>query len=302
MTALQPVANLARGALIGTVEVIPGVSGATVALIVGVYGAIIDAGSRVVRALAAGVDVFRGRGLARSLTHLRAVRWSLIAPILIGMVLAVLLGARLVAPLVQAYPVESRAVFAGLIAASLLVPIRLLGRAWNVRYGLLALVGAGVAFALSGFSSGTTSEPPLVVVALAASVVICALILPGVSGAFLLVVFGLYETTLVALNERNLPYLGAFILGAVLGFSVFVNVLRFLLARFREVMLALMTGLMLGSLRALWPWQTTDGIATAPTGEVMPIVLLAAGAAAIVVAVLSVQSARARRGVVADAP
>lgn len=293
---LRPAVNLLRGTLIGMVEVIPGVSGGTVALIVGVYATLIDAASHVVRGTLAVTDVFRGKGAARAASHFRAVHWRLVAPVLIGMVLAVILGARLLAPLVQEFPTETRAVFGGMIAASVLIPLRMLAGSWTWRSAVIILVAAGAAFWLTGLPSGTLEDPPLAVVALAASVAVCALVLPGLSGAFLLLVFGLYETTLVALNERNVPYIVAFAIGAVVGLSLFVNILRLLLARFHTAMLAIMTGLMLGSLRALWPWQDAAGTATAPTGDVLGPVLLATGGAAVVLAVIGMQLALARRG------
>ncbi|GAB3150903.1 DUF368 domain-containing protein [Microbacterium neimengense] len=292
---LRPAVDLVRGTLIGAVEVVPGVSGGTVALIVGVYATLIEAASHVVRGTLALTDVFRRKGVARSASHFRAVRWRIVAPVLLGMVLAVVLGAKLLAPLVQEFPTETRAVFGGMIAASLLIPIRMLGRDWTWRLAIVAAAAAVAAFFLTGLPSGTLEDPPLVIVALAASVAVCALVLPGLSGAFLLLVFGLYETTLVALNERNVPYILAFAIGAIVGLSLFVNILRMLLARFHAAMLAIMTGLMLGSLRALWPWQDAAGTAAAPSGEVMGPVLLAAAGAAAVLAVVAIQAALDRR-------
>ncbi|MFJ6654334.1 DUF368 domain-containing protein [Microbacterium sp. NPDC091313] len=291
----RPAADLARGLAIGAVEVVPGVSGGTVALIVGVYATLIEAASRVVRAIAGLTDVARGRGWTRSAAHVRAVPWRIVLPVLAGMVVAVLLGARLLAPLIAEFPVQTRAVFCGLIAASVLIPARMLGGRWSWRLLALALAAAAAAFGLTGLPARTVENPPLAVVTLAAAVAICALVLPGVSGAFLLLVFGLYESTLVAVNERDVPYLLAFAIGAVVGLAVFVNVLRMLLARFETVMLALMSGLMAGSLRALWPWQSEDGVATAPVGDVAGPVLLALAGAALVLIVLAVQSATARR-------
>ncbi|SDO34668.1 putative membrane protein [Microbacterium sp. ru370.1] len=287
---IRPALDLVRGILIGAVEVVPGVSGGTVALIVGVYTTLIDAASHLVRAVVALIDIARGRGTNRSRAHLAAVRWRVVAPVLIGMLLAVILGARLLAPLVQAHPTETRAVFGGMIAASLLIPVRLLGRAWTWRLALLAAIAAVAAFLVTGLPSSTVADPPLLLVALAASVAVCALVMPGLSGAFLLLVFGLYETTLVALNERDVPYILAFALGAVVGLSLFVNLLRVLLARFREVMLALMTGLMLGSLRALWPWQDEFGQASPVGTDAGFVAVIAATGAGVVLIVVAMQA------------
>jgi putative membrane protein len=287
---LRPAADVLRGAMIGAVEVVPGVSGGTVALIVGVYGTLIDAASRVVRGTVSVTDLLRGRGLARSRAHFAAVPWRIVLPVLGGMVVAVLLGARLLAPLIDAYPVQTRAVFCGLIAASVLIPARMLGRRWSWPLAALATAAAVAAFVLTGLPAGRAEDPSLVLVALAAAVAICALVLPGVSGAFLLLVFGMYEATLAAVNARDVPYLLAFAAGAVVGLALFVNLLKVLLARYETLMLALMAGLMLGSLRALWPWQDETGTALAPPGDVVPAVLLAAGGAAVVLLAIALQA------------
>lgn len=291
MTAvLRPAVDLVRGSLIGIVEVIPGVSGGTVALIVGVYTTLISSASSVVRGILALGDVFRGRGLARAAAHFRAVRWRIVLPVLLGMAIAVVAGAKLLAPLVADHPVETRAVFAGLIAASLLVPIRMVGSAWSWKLGLLALIAAVASFFLSGLPAGQMSEPHLVIVALAAAVAICALVFPGVSGSFLLLVFGLYETTLAAVNERNVPYLLAFAAGAVIGLASFVGLLRMLLDRHFAVTLAVATGLMAGSLRALWPWQTDAGALMPPAEDAPTMLLLGLAAAAVVLLLVAMQS------------
>ena len=289
-TILRPAADLVRGSLIGIVEVVPGVSGGTVALIVGVYTTLIESASHVVRGTLALADVFRGRGLASTAAHFRAVRWRVVVPVLIGMVVAVVAGARILAPLVADNPVETRAVFAGLIAASLLVPIGMVGKAWSWRLVLLATVAAAASFLLSGLPAGQATDPPLVLVALAAAVAICALVFPGVSGSFLLLVFGLYETTLAAVNDRNAPYLLAFAVGAIVGLASFVGVLRMLLDKHPAITLAVATGLMAGSLRALWPWQASDGTSLPPGDDLWGVIALAAIGAAVVLGLVFLQS------------
>ena len=129
-------------------------------------------------------------------------------------------------------------------------------------------------------------------------IAVCALVLPGVSGSFLLLAMGLYAPTLAAVNDRDLVYLGVFALGAVLGLGSFVPLLQWLLERRRRVTLAVMTGLMLGSLRALWPWQTEDGGVLAPVAEQLPLVIaLVIAGAALVVALLVAESRLVRRHV-----
>lgn len=282
--------DVVRGLIIGSVEVVPGVSGGTLALVLGVYDTLIGSMSSFVRgAVALVTDLPRGRGAHRGVLLFRAVRWGVVLPILVGMAIAVVAGAAIIAPLIESNPVETRAVFTGLIAASLFVPIRMIGRAWRWHHVLLAALTAIAAFFLTGLPAGTQSDPQLPFVALAAALAICALVLPGVSGSFILLAIGLYEPTLAAVNDRDFLYLATFAVGAIIGLGLFVNVLRWLLERHRSVTLAVMTGLMLGSLRALWPWQDEEGSLMAPSGDVGFAVLLILMAAAVVFALLAVE-------------
>jgi putative membrane protein len=127
------------------------------------------------------------------------------------------------------------------------------------------------------------------VVALAAAVAICALVLPGVSGSFLLLSFGLYEPTLQAVNDRDLFYLGAFAIGAIIGLGSFVTLLKWLLAHRAAITLAILTGLMVGSLRALWPWESENRDLLAPTEAVGSALLMALAGVLVVVVLLVVE-------------
>ncbi len=301
----MPVARLlldtGRGALIGAVEIIPGVSGGTVALIVGIYGSLIDSAGHLARGTASAVvDLLRGRGVARAREQYRSVRWSIVLPVGVGMVAAVLLASALLAPLIEEHPVGSRALFLGLILASLVVPARMVGGRWRGRELLIAAAGAIAGYALTDLPRIDPLEPPLPVVALAAAFAVCALVLPGVSGSFLLLTVGMYAPTLAAVNDRDLVYLGVFVLGAMLGLGLFVSVLQWLLEHRRRVMLALMTGLMLGSTRALWPWQADDGAVQAPGPDAGAVALLTLTGVAVVAVVIVLETAMVRRRLARD--
>ena len=268
---ISVVANLVRGALIGVAEVIPGVSGGTIALIVGIYRTVIDAIADAVLALRQLLGLAEGRPSTSAFARtLRGLPWQLLIPVGIGMVAAVVLGARFIEPLLEEYPIQMRALFFGLVLAGIWVPAHMVRRrdGWSVKYIALALVAAIIVFVITGLPPAVVDDPSLVVVALAAAVAICALVLPGVSGSFLLLSLGLYEPTLQAVNERNLVYLGAFAVGAIIGLGSFVTLLTWLLNHRAAVTLAVLTGLMIGSLRALWPWQTDDRDLLAPTQDV----------------------------------
>ncbi|TDW28843.1 DUF368 domain-containing protein [Cryobacterium psychrophilum] len=299
--ALRAVVDVARGALIGAAEIVPGVSGGTIALIVGVYGHLIDGAGHLARGVALLVaDAVRARGAARAMAHFRSVRWTVMIPIGLGMVGAILIGARLLAPLLDDFPVGTRAVFAGLIVASLIVPIRMVGSRWRPRDIALALLAAAVTFALIGLPPAGEIDPPLILVAVSAGFAVCALVLPGVSGSFLLLTLGMYAPTLEAVNDRDLTYLGAFVVGAVLGLGVFVSGLQWLFAHHHRVTLVVMTGLLLGSLRALWPWQGAQNGLLAPSGDVGLAIALFIAGAALVTALVVVEGVLVRRRVLAE--
>lgn len=298
MGPLRLLIDLLRGALIGVVEIIPGVSGGTVALIIGVYERLIESIGEFVRGIArAVVDLPRGRGLAAAGGHFARVDWRMIIPLGVGMLVALLVAARLVAPIVEANPVESLAFFGGLMLVALIVPARMVGGLWRVRECVLAALAAVAGFVFSGLPSVALDEPALPMVGLSGALAVCALVLPGMSGSFVLLVLGVYEPTLRAVNERDLAYLGVFIIGMVIGLALFVQLLRWLLRHHHRVTLAIMTGLMAGSLRALWPWQGEERELFAPTGEVWPIVLWFALGVVIVTVMLIVERAITRRRV-----
>lgn len=279
--------NAIRGALIGIAEIIPGVSGGTIALIVGVYRALIESAGHLVRGIVTlVVDGVRRRGQARSREHFAHVQWAVILPLLVGMFAAVFLGAMLLAPLIDEHPEIARALFAGLIVTSLIVPIRMVGGRWRSTEWIGAIIAAAAAFALAGIPTADPANPPLLLVAVAAAVAVCALVLPGVSGSFILLVVGMYQPTLQAVNDRDLVYLGTFAVGAIIGLSLFVSGLQWLLENRRRITLAVMTGLMVGSLRALWPWQSESGAAEAPGAGDVPAAVIAFVVGVLIVAVL----------------
>ncbi|GHD76367.1 putative membrane protein [Salinibacterium amurskyense] len=293
---IRTVGDAFRGSLIGFAEIVPGVSGGTIALLVGVYDTLIDGAGHLARGVALAVaDGVRGRGFSRAGAHFRSVRWNVVLPIGIGMLLAIVAGAAVLAPLLEAYPTGTRAVSAGLIAASLIVPARMVGGRWTFLEVIVGLLAAGVAVALTSLPRGGDVEPALIIVSFAAALAVCALILPGVSGSYLLLILGMYAPTLAAVNDRNFAYLGAFIVGAIVGLGLFVSGLQWLLKNRRRITLVIMTGLMLGSLRALWPWQTESGEVLAPEGDLGLVLILIAIGAVVVLGILAAEAALVKR-------
>lgn len=291
----NPLGNLLRGALVGLVETIPGVSGGTVALVTGIYDELIDSGHHVTaaaRRLLTGPDRLQGMR-----QELRAVSWILVIPVVLGMAAAVLTVAGPVSGLVETYPETMRAAFFGMVAGSVLVPVRLSGGAWRgpelLRFALGAL--AGVLFT----SLPTAAlEPSPWIIAPAAALAICALVLPGLSGSFILLSLGLYQPTLQAVDERDLGFIAWFGLWACVGLVVIVRLMRHLLTRYHRGTMVVLAGVMIGALRSLWPWQDESGAATAPGADwpgLLGIAVLGAIVVQLLVLVESRKVARAAR-------
>lgn len=276
--------NALRGALIGVVETVPGVSGGTVALVVGIYHQIIDSASHVVSALKrllAGPE--RAAGLREELAQ---VHWKVVVPVAIGMVLAVFTAAGPVADAFEAHPTVMRGLFFGMVLASVAVPVRMVlhdlrSRRSLARAGgrdashlrlrpqhlIAGVLAAAATFLLVSLPPADVEAHPAVLIP-AAAVAVSALVLPGLSGSFLLLTFGLYEPTLRAVDQRDLAYLAIFSLGMVLGLVVVVKVLKWLLEHRHTITMVVLTGVMIGGLRSLWPWQDEQRRIFAPEGDV----------------------------------
>ncbi|MDY3127375.1 MAG: DUF368 domain-containing protein [Corynebacterium sp.] len=230
--------NFLRGGLIGAAELVPGISGGTVALTIGIYE----------RALHNGNYLFKGR--------FHKVEWLFLACVAAGMFTAVFSLSSLLHGFVDNEVSASRALFFGMVAVSIIVPISMMNSPqlrtksnWAV-----AAIAAIVIFTVTSFTSEPIMDPPLIVVFFAAAFAICALILPGVSGSLILLTFGMYHFIIAAVSQKDLVVIAVFAIGALSGLAAFIRVLEFLLDKHRGPTLAAMSGSMLGSLRALWPW------------------------------------------------
>ncbi|CAL9417554.1 hypothetical protein SUDANB121_01802 [Nocardiopsis dassonvillei] len=277
---------MVRGGAVGASEALPGISGGTVALIVGLYDKLIGGAGHLVSGIKRYVtDVPRGRGPERAREQFRMVDWSVLLPALIGMALFLVGAAVVLAPLVEAYPQYAYAIFFGLVLACLWVPYTGSGSAWRPWHYLVALAFAAAAFAVTGLPGANLPVNP-VVVFFAAAVAICALVLPGLSGSFILLTMGLYEPTINAVRDMDFLYLGVFALGALTGLSLFVKLLQYLLENFHHMTLVVLTGLMAGSLRALWPWQDEDRAFVAPTEVPLTVALMVLGFAVVAAAIV----------------
>ncbi len=273
----------ARGLLMGGADIIPGVSGGTIALIVHVYERLIDAISHLV---SFGLRLVRF-DTAGAHDAWRAVDWALLLPLGGGIVTALLVGARFIPSLMAQYPMHMQGLFFGLVAASLFIPWQRIDRGRAALVGI-AVVAAVAAFWLTGLPQLEVEQPGLLRVFGSAAVAICAMILPGVSGAFLLEVLGIYTPTLEAVNAQQWTYIAVFVAGAGTGLGLFSKVLNLLLHRYHNATMAALIGLIAGALRALWPYTAADGTlqGPAPSDPVGSVVALGVLGFALVLALV----------------
>jgi len=239
----------------GSADIVPGVSGGTIALILGIYERLLDSVRCGARSLG---QLLKGDG-AGFVEQLRAIEWSLILPLLAGIGAAFLALSSLIDRLLVDAPEEMAGIFFGLVVASIIVAWNMLDRRDATRLGILAVV-AVVAFFALGLQSGVSDSPSTIAFFLSGAVAICAMILPGVSGSFLLLMLGMYGAFVGAIHDRELFSLLAFGLGAIIGLALFGSALGWVLDRHRDTLLAALIGLMAGSLRVLWPWPNGVGV------------------------------------------
>jgi putative membrane protein len=281
-----------RGALMGTADMVPGVSGGTVALVVGVYERLVQS---LRAATTAPVALVRG-DRPRAREQLLLVEWRLVLPLVAGILSAIALGSGIVPPLLEEHPLQTSALFFGLILGSLIVPWRLIGDPGR-REAALVLLAAAAAFVLVGLPDRELADPVLPLVFASAAIAICAMVLPGISGAYLLLLIGVYRATLEAVHDRDVLYVAVFAAGAVTGLALFARLLARLLERHHATTMAALLGLMIGSLRALWPWADDDRTLQAPrdAGEVLTASLYAAVGLTVVLALVALAAGRRSR-------
>jgi len=225
---------------------------------------------------------------------LREIEWVWLLSLLGGILLAVAALSSVLERLLAEQPIRMSALFFGLVLGALWVAWRMLDRVDAPALALMLGIGA-VMFLLLGLRSDTdvADDAAEVVTAspwvffLSGGLAICAMILPGISGSFILVLIGMYSEVLGAVNDRDFVSLGAFALGCVVGLALFSTLLSWLLEHYHNLVLAAMIGLMLGSTRVLWPWPggTETTKIEAPSGDVIVPILLALLGLAIVIGV-----------------
>jgi putative membrane protein len=249
-----------KGLCMGAADVVPGVSGGTMAFILGIYEELLES----IRSF--DLAFLRRLFRLRFKEAFRETSWPFLSALFLGILVAVLSLARVLGWMLENRPVLIWSFFFGLILASVYTVGRRLEK-WSAPRLAWALLGAAGTYLLVGMVPLSTPEAPWFLF-LSGAVAICAMILPGISGSFILVLLGKYRFVLDAVNNRDLFTLAIVACGAVVGLASFVRLLNWLLKRYHDAIVALLTGLMVGSLRKVWPWKTTLASTTDGEGHV----------------------------------
>lgn len=253
-----------KGFCMGASDVVPGVSGGTMAFILGIYEELIRAiKSFDLKSLQLLVTLKISKLFSR-------VSWRFLLAVGFGILTAIFTLARVLGWLLQNRPVLVWSFFLGLILASVVSVSRRVER-WTFFVWACLFGGTIGTYFLVGVVPVETPSKPWFVF-LCGAVAICAMILPGISGSFMLVLLGKYQYVLNAVNNRDFAVLALVAAGAVIGIVLFSRLLGWLLERYHDMMVALLTGLMLGSLRKVWPWKETVESIIDKNGKVMPLV------------------------------
>ncbi len=235
----------------GAADTVPGVSGGTIALITGIYEDLLSA-----------IKSFDAKVIGRVLKldfkgALAELHIRFILSLFLGIAISILSLAQLMSYLLHHHPVPTWSLFFGLIAASIWVVGKQVEK-WTPGTGISFLVGTGAAFIIVNLVPATTPED-LWFIFLSGMLAICAMILPGLSGAFILLIIGKYEFIIATLKHpfimTNMGIIAVFGAGCAVGLAGFSRVLKFLLASYHNLTLAFLAGLMCGSMRKVWPWK-----------------------------------------------
>lgn len=272
------------GACMGAADIVPGVSGGTIAFLLGIYEELITAIHNVLSA-----EFFRPLMKFRVKKALLHVRAPFLLSVGSGIIVSVLSLSHVLESALASHPHLLWSMFFGLVLASVIVVAMRVSR-WNAVMTALFVAGALAAYAIVGLTPTETPETWWFIL-LSGAIVICAMILPGVSGSFLLVLLGKYEFILRAVNQRDLVSIGIFCAGAGVGILLFAQVLSRLFKAYHDLTVALLAGLMLGSLRKIWPWNP-EYAAVAEGNAAAMIVCMIAGFGAVILLELAFRSSK----------
>lgn len=253
-----------KGMMMGAADAVPGVSGGTIAFITGIYEELIHS---IKLCGPEAVGVLFKKGIKAAWLHVNG--WFLLS-LLAGIIASALTLSRVVIYLLDTYPELLWSFFFGLILAAIWSLIRHIEK-WNIALVVSFFLGSAIAFGVT-LITPTSIEPNHLYFFLSGMLAICAMILPGISGAFILLLLGMYGPVMLAIKEFQIGILFIFAIGCLVGLLSFSRVLDWMFTHYKNVTLALLGGFMLGSLNKVWPWKQTLETMVDRHGKVVPLV------------------------------
>ena len=238
-----------KGLAMGAADAVPGVSGGTIAFISGIYEELITTISNV------NTSLFKTLFKEGIKPFWQQLNGNFIVALLSGILVSFVSFMRLAKYLLENHPILIWSFFFGLIIASIYFVGKHITK-WNVATIISLLAGAAIAFYISKLPTLGANDNPWFLF-LAGAIAICAMILPGISGSFILIILGAYQTLSNAIHDLDIKRLSIFIAGAVIGLLSFSHVLKWLFKHFYNITLAVLTGFIFGSLNRVWPWKNT---------------------------------------------
>jgi putative membrane protein len=252
-----------KGIAMGAADVVPGVSGGTIAFITGIYDTLLESIRRVNPTL---IGLWRKEGFKSAFNHINGY---FLITLFSGIIASILTLAKLISWLLVNQPIPVWSFFFGLIIVSVFHIIKQVEKKDLIR-GLVTVAGVAFAYFITVLQP-LEMDPTPVNFIVAGAVAICAMILPGISGSFILLLLGMYTPILAAAKSLQIDVLLLFVLGCVLGLLTFSHLLSWLLRQFRDSTLMFLTGLMIGTLPKIWPWKETISWRTNSHGEQVPL-------------------------------
>ncbi|GLR06659.1 DUF368 domain-containing protein [Vibrio hyugaensis] len=247
----------------GAADVVPGVSGGTIAFITGIYDTLLESIRRINPSL---FSIWKKDGFKAAFNHINGF---FLISLFTGIFTSIATLAKLISWLLETHPIPIWSFFFGLILVSVYHIIRQVEKRDAIRFVAL-LIGIGFAYSITVLKP-LHMEPTAINTILAGAIAICAMILPGISGSFILLLIGMYAPVLGAVKGFQIDILALFLVGCVVGLLSFSHLLSWLLCKFRDLTLMFLTGLMIGTLPKIWPWKETLTWRTNSKGEQVPL-------------------------------
>ncbi|MDP5093412.1 MAG: DUF368 domain-containing protein [Polaribacter sp.] len=253
-----------KGIAMGAADVVPGVSGGTIAFISGIYEELLGSISSVNFSL---VKTLKNEGFKAAW---RQVNGNFLAALLSGIFISIVSLSKIIKWLLENEPILLWSFFFGLVLASIFYIGKQIEK-WNFKIGILGIIGVVFGYVITILPATNTSDISYAFLIFSGAIASCAMILPGISGSYILLLIGIYPVVMTAITERNVTILSAIAIGVVIGLLSFSKLLKWLFAHYKQEMLVVLTGIMLGSLNKVWPWKKTVSTYLDSHGETKPL-------------------------------